>query len=94
MYPALPRAWYARHPDIKWLRREQDVIGFARTQREILDALWRTLAPGGENALLHLFLVSIGKYRPDRRFPAPPCRCPVPEAAATRWYVNRATASS
>jgi 16S rRNA (cytosine967-C5)-methyltransferase len=37
-----------RHPDIKWLRREQDVIGFARTQREILDALWRTLAPGGK----------------------------------------------
>ena len=37
-----------RHPDIKWLRREKDLSGFARTQREILDALWRVLAPGGK----------------------------------------------
>jgi 16S rRNA (cytosine967-C5)-methyltransferase len=36
-----------RHPDIKWLRRPGDVAGFARTQSEILDALWQTLAPGG-----------------------------------------------
>lgn len=36
-----------RHPDIKWLRREADIAGFARTQAEILDALWRVLAPGG-----------------------------------------------
>lgn len=36
-----------RHPDIKWLRRETDLAGFARTQAEILDALWRVLAPGG-----------------------------------------------
>ncbi len=37
-----------RHPDIKWLRREKDISGFARLQREILDALWRVLAPGGK----------------------------------------------
>lgn len=37
-----------RHPDIKWLRREQDVAGFARVQQEILEALWRVLAPGGK----------------------------------------------
>jgi 16S rRNA (cytosine967-C5)-methyltransferase len=37
-----------RHPDAKWLRRESDVGGFAATQREIVDALWRTLAPGGK----------------------------------------------
>lgn len=37
-----------RHPDIKWLRREKDISGFARTQREILDALWHVLAPGGK----------------------------------------------
>jgi len=36
-----------RHPDIKWLRRPGDIGGFATTQAEILDALWRTLAPGG-----------------------------------------------
>lgn len=36
-----------RHPDIKWLRRESDVRGFAARQGAILDALWRVLAPGG-----------------------------------------------
>jgi 16S rRNA (cytosine967-C5)-methyltransferase len=36
-----------RHPDIKWLRRREDVAGFARTQAAILDALWPLLAPGG-----------------------------------------------
>lgn len=37
-----------RHPDIKWLRRPEDIPRFAAQQREILDALWRTLAPGGK----------------------------------------------
>lgn len=37
-----------RHPDIKWLRRPQDVAGFAQTQARILDALWPLLAPGGK----------------------------------------------
>jgi 16S rRNA (cytosine967-C5)-methyltransferase len=37
-----------RHPDIKWLRRAEDVPGFARRQAAILDALWRVLAPGGK----------------------------------------------
>jgi len=36
-----------RHPDIKWLRRAEDIKGFASQQREILDALWPTLAPDG-----------------------------------------------
>ena len=36
-----------RHPDIKWLRRTEDVAGFARQQREILDGLWPLLKPGG-----------------------------------------------
>jgi 16S rRNA (cytosine967-C5)-methyltransferase len=36
-----------RHPDAKWLRRETDIAGFAATQARIIDALWRTLAPGG-----------------------------------------------
>lgn len=36
-----------RHPDIKWLRRPEDIGRFARSQREILAALWQTLAPGG-----------------------------------------------
>lgn len=37
-----------RHPDAKWLRREKDIAQFARVQGEILDALWRVLAPGGK----------------------------------------------
>ena len=37
-----------RHPDIKWLRRLTDVAAFAARQARILDALWRTLAPGGK----------------------------------------------
>jgi 16S rRNA (cytosine967-C5)-methyltransferase len=37
-----------RNPDIKWLRRPTDIGGFAARQSEILDALWRVLAPGGK----------------------------------------------
>jgi 16S rRNA (cytosine967-C5)-methyltransferase len=36
-----------RHPDIKWLRRDADIDGFAATQAQILEALWLVLAPGG-----------------------------------------------
>ncbi|MBI1943531.1 MAG: 16S rRNA (cytosine(967)-C(5))-methyltransferase RsmB [Betaproteobacteria bacterium] len=37
-----------RHPDIKWLRRPSDIGRFAARQVRILEALWRTLAPGGK----------------------------------------------
>ena len=37
-----------RHPDIKWLRRERDLAGFAARQAHILDALWGCLASGGQ----------------------------------------------
>lgn len=37
-----------RHPDIKWRRRKSDVAEFGRTQAQLLDALWRVLAPGGK----------------------------------------------
>lgn len=36
-----------RHPDIKWLRRPGDLPRLAQTQRELLHALWPTLATGG-----------------------------------------------
>lgn len=36
-----------RHPDIKWLRRPEDVESLAARQRELLEALWPLLAPGG-----------------------------------------------
>jgi 16S rRNA (cytosine967-C5)-methyltransferase len=37
-----------RHPDAKWLRRAGDVAGFAARQAQILDALWKLLAPDGK----------------------------------------------
>ncbi len=37
-----------RNPDIKWLRRPEDIAGFARQQAAMLDALWPLLAPGGK----------------------------------------------
>lgn len=37
-----------RHPDIKWLRRPEDIDGFARQQLQILSALWRLLARDGK----------------------------------------------
>jgi 16S rRNA (cytosine967-C5)-methyltransferase len=37
-----------RHPDIKWLRREADIGGFAVQQANILQGLWSTLAKGGK----------------------------------------------
>ena len=40
-----------RHPDIRWLRRADDVGALARVQAELLDALWPLLKPGGR--LLH-----------------------------------------
>lgn len=36
-----------RHPDIRWLRREADIARTASVQRRLLDALWKTLRPGG-----------------------------------------------
>ena len=37
-----------RHPDIKWLRRERDIPALAEQQRQLLCALWPTLASGGK----------------------------------------------
>lgn len=36
-----------RHPDIKWLRRDQDIRELAQLQRQILVALWSKLKSGG-----------------------------------------------
>jgi len=36
-----------RHPDIKWLRRANDVEAFAARQAAILDALWQVLGADG-----------------------------------------------
>ncbi|WP_088284658.1 16S rRNA (cytosine(967)-C(5))-methyltransferase RsmB [Ideonella sp. A 288] len=36
-----------RHPDVRWLRRPDDIAALARQQAALLDALWPLLAPGG-----------------------------------------------
>ena len=36
-----------RHPDVRWLRRPDDIHTLARIQADMLDALWPLLAPGG-----------------------------------------------
>jgi 16S rRNA (cytosine967-C5)-methyltransferase len=36
-----------RHPDVRWLRRADDVRSLAQVQAQLLDALWPLLAPGG-----------------------------------------------
>jgi 16S rRNA (cytosine967-C5)-methyltransferase len=36
-----------RHPDVRWLRRDSDIPALARTQGELLDALWPLVKPGG-----------------------------------------------
>lgn len=37
-----------RHPDIRWLRRADDIPRLVQAQRRIMQALWSTLAVGGE----------------------------------------------
>lgn len=37
-----------RHPDIKWLRRQDDIEGFATQQKHILESLWSLLARDGK----------------------------------------------
>jgi 16S rRNA (cytosine967-C5)-methyltransferase len=37
-----------RHVDIKWLRREADIVSFAQQQSAILQRLWHLLAKGGK----------------------------------------------
>ena len=36
-----------RHPDIKWLRRDEDIAQLAQLQKQILENLWSKLKPGG-----------------------------------------------
>jgi 16S rRNA (cytosine967-C5)-methyltransferase len=37
-----------RHADIRWLRRETDIVQLATTSERILEALWSLLKPGGK----------------------------------------------
>lgn len=65
-----------RHPDIKWIRRESDIVSFARQQRELLDSLWLCLGNGGRllyatcsifRAENHQIIEQFVRERPDAR---------------------------
>lgn len=36
-----------RHPDVRWLRRPEDILQLAQQQARLLEALWPLLQPGG-----------------------------------------------
>jgi 16S rRNA (cytosine967-C5)-methyltransferase len=36
-----------RHPDVRWLRRPDDIVQLTRLQSELLQTLWPLVAPGG-----------------------------------------------
>ncbi len=85
-----------RHPDIRWLRRPQDIATLARLQAELLDALWPLLAPGGRllyatcsvfkaegQAQIDAFLQRLGPHK-ARLDPASPGHLlPLPDNGST-----------
>lgn len=83
-----------RHPDIRWLRRPDDVAATAQLQAEICSALWSVLRPGG-----HLLYVTcsifpaegeqqieqfLQRHEDAVRLPAPGQLLPTPESAGQR----------
>lgn len=64
-----------RHPDIKWLRREEDIAAFATVQAEILEALWQVLAPGGKMLYLTCSVFPEENGRQVARFAASRKNC-------------------
>lgn len=82
-----------RHPDIRWLRRHNDIARTAALQTRIVDALWQVTAPGGKllYATCSIFPAE-GEHQAEafarrhadaRRLEAPGQLIPaVPEAAA------------
>lgn len=49
-----------RHPDIRWLRRPDDIQHLAATQDRLLDALWPLLKPGG-----HLLFATCSVFKEE-----------------------------
>jgi len=80
-----------RHPDIRWLRRVQDLPRTARLQRSIVDALWPTLRPGGRllYATCSVFTAEgaqqaeafLQRWPNAERLPAPGQLLPLPQDA-------------
>ena len=72
-----------RHPDVRWLRRPQDITQMARTQDELLQALWPLLKPGGRlvYATCSVF-VAEGRERIDAFLQRPEARNALLDAAS------------
>jgi len=78
-----------RHPDIRWLRRAEDLPRTARLQRRIVDTLWPTLRPGGHllYATCSVFTAEgaqqaqafLQRWPDAERLPAPGQLLPVPQ---------------
>ncbi len=72
-----------RNPDIKWLRRPEDIAQFVAQQAVMLEALWRLLAPGG--TLLYATCSIFNEENEGQvrtfltRHPDDAERCPLPE---------------
>jgi 16S rRNA (cytosine967-C5)-methyltransferase len=77
-----------RHPDLKWLRRAQDIPAFAARQATMLDALWQVLGSGGKllyatcsvfpqenEEVVQRFVARAGHAR----------RLPLPDGAPAQW---------
>jgi len=57
-----------RHPDIKLLRRESDIVPLASLQLGLLDAMWQVLAPGGRLVYATCSVFPQENHRIIRRF--------------------------
>lgn len=57
-----------RHPDIKLLRRESDIVPLAGTQIGLLEAMWQVLAPGGRLVYATCSVFPQENHRIIRRF--------------------------
>lgn len=72
-----------RNPDIKWLRRPEDIAQFAAQQAVMLEALWPLLASGG--TLLYATCSIFNEENDEQvqaflaRHAGDAARCPLPE---------------
>lgn len=75
-----------RHPDSKWLRREDDIERLAAEQQRLLSALWQTLSPGGTFLYATCSLFSAENQAPIADFLRAhknACRLPITRFAQT-----------
>jgi 16S rRNA (cytosine967-C5)-methyltransferase len=72
-----------RHPDIKILRRPEDIPAFARLQTQLLSALWPLLVPGGRFVYASCSILSAENSRVIADFLAaqPQARVVLPDPA-------------